>query len=179
MPYLDRAFFLIPLMNKREILVSIFVFLILAPIIPVGLNPRAARVVIPDSVSYFCNIGCLFSKRTPQWSRYYIEGMTRQKEWIEIPEKDIFKIQPFGHRTRFTRIMVKFAKDKKVLPPLAKHIRKTFNNSTENQDLHISKVRFTRVIFQTAVDRAFPWPPLSEIPHEQRDIIYQDKVYTP
>ena len=84
----------------------IFIVVWLIPMAYAGLFHKNVPYA-PNYLNYLYRVACLFTKRTSSWSNYYFQVQLKgNSEWIALPEEDYFKMQTFGYRTRFHRMMV-------------------------------------------------------------------------
>lgn len=162
--------------HLKKTAITIVILAWLLPILPVGLFFRTTTCILPRQAAYFYNIGCLFSKRTPSWPRYFVEGQKEDGTWIEIPYKEHFHIQPFGHRKRFDRVMAKQKKDPRIMGHLASWIRRRHNTSQQKAENKVERVRLISASFKSTPERPYPWPKLEEVPNESRRIIFEERL---
>ena len=161
--------------KTKKILACLLIAAWLLPIVPVGIFFKTATCVLPKQAAYFYNIGCLFSKTTKRWSRHYAEGQTADGRWIKIPHQDYFRINPFGHRKRFDRTLIKLKNDPRILGHLASWVRRRYNRETIETENKVKRVRLIKVYFESSPERPFPWPELEDVPQDKRIIMYEER----
>ena len=103
--------------RARDIaLLSAFTVFWLVPVAFHGLNGGRVTALMPLAVLQFTNVTCLFTGSMLAWPVEYIEAQTGPGvPWIELPERDYFAMEVFGHQTRLRQLA------QRGLPPLAFH----------------------------------------------------------
>src|SRR4051812_14839458 len=79
----------------------VFLIVWLLPVAWTGLTLKKISF-LPRVVTYFHNIGNLFTYAVPVWPLPYIQAKQQgSDEWITLPEDEYFRLKTFGFRTRF------------------------------------------------------------------------------
>src|SRR5690606_14779971 len=70
---------------------------------------RAPLAIEPALLHDWHDIACLFSNRPPLWNLYYVEVRRHGRLlWEPLDDRLDFGLEPFGHRTRLHRFLVRW-----------------------------------------------------------------------
>ena len=121
------------------------------------------------------DIACLFSHRPPAWNIYFVEVRRQGRPlWEQLDEGLDFGLEPFGHRTRLHRFLVRWGlKDGVGRQEVAEYL--VASDRARRPDAPIVALRFvwTGHVPDPARPPAGAWrrPPLADIAPTQRRII--------
>lgn len=108
---------------RRDLVVGSLVFALwLVPILEGALN-RAPGRHWPPLVRDMGSVSCLFSTLPERFSYFYVQLRRAGREWEYVQERELFPMEPFGHRSRFDRFMERWgARDHRARDDLARWI---------------------------------------------------------
>jgi hypothetical protein len=93
---------------NNAIIALVFVMGWLVPLTVVALRPAALHG-LPSRVRDFYSVSCLFETRSERISLFYAQfRLADENHWRDVPEDELFQLEPFGHRNRFDRFMARF-----------------------------------------------------------------------
>jgi len=85
-----------------------FFTLWLVPMAQVGYR-GGAPASWPINVRDLYSVSCLFGQASERVSMFYVQvRRANHRGWEDLDEREYFKLEPFGHRTRFDRFMSRF-----------------------------------------------------------------------
>lgn len=63
----------------------------------------------PTQARDLYSVSCLFGQAHERVSMFYLQARYADRSgWHDLSEREYFRLEPFGHRTRFDRFMVRF-----------------------------------------------------------------------
>ncbi|KIG12740.1 hypothetical protein DB30_01098 [Enhygromyxa salina] len=90
-------------------------------------------------------VSCLFGRGSERVSMFYVQiRLADRPGWYDLPEREYFRLEPFGHRNRFDRFMARFGyrdEDHPARSELAHWIAAT-HRERHPDDARIIAVRF-------------------------------------
>ena len=116
---------------------------------------------IPAAFGRFYKISRLFYWRMESWPAYYLQILPESSSnWVNLPEQDYFRMQPFGYRSRLTQLinMTSFL-GSAMLVELAMWLRDRWE--TEHPDQTLLMMRLVAFYYPTKQGPHFPgrWKP--------------------
>lgn len=93
----------------RDLIIAlVFVMGWLVPLTVTALRADGLRG-LPIRVRDFYSVSCLFDTRSERISMFYAQfRLAGEDYWRDVPEDELFQLEPFGHRDRFDRFMARF-----------------------------------------------------------------------
>lgn len=131
---------------------------------------------LPSALATLSNVSCLFSRATPTWTVFYVEVRDREGgPWRVVDDGLDFGLQPFGHRTRLHRYLVRWG-DPGDEPARDEAAQYLFARQRAREPEHPwVELRFVRAPIPVRADRpptgAWQRPELREIPANHRRIL--------
>ena len=163
--------------QRDKILSFAFIVIWLIPVACVGLTERS----VPYAPVYLKNlhrVSCLFTKSVSGWNSFYFQAQLKNSyEWITLDEADYSRMQPFGHCTRFHRMLDQSNHQRHGMlqrQRMAEFIKRRYEELYP--DSEVEAVRYIVVVFQTSGELVKPkgrWvhEPLDSIPIEERRLL--------
>lgn len=141
---------------RRDLVAGALVFALwIVPIVEGALN-RAPNRAWPGVVRNMTAVSCLFSS-LPERFRYFYVQIRRDggdgRDWQYVDERELFPMEPFGHRSRFDRFMERWGgADPRARDELARWL------AARDRELHpheppVVAVRFLSAIQQIRADQ--------------------------
>jgi hypothetical protein len=130
---------------RDRVAVAAFVLGVLLPILARSTVHPEPLPGSPQILDKLHAIACLFTKKPSGWSTYYVQVRYPDRmSWETVEQSELFRLQPFGRRTRMHRLLVAWqAKPGRKTEDLARWI------VARHTELHPerpspSSIRFTR-----------------------------------
>lgn len=121
------------------------------------------------------DIACLFSNRPPVWNLYFVEVRRQGRPlWEQLDETLDFRMEPFGHRSRLHRFLVRWGvKPSAGRQEVAEYL--VASDRARHPGAPIVALRFVWTGHVPDPDHppegAWSRPPLAQIPPSQRRLI--------
>ena len=168
--------------GRRKVHVFLFVAFCIVWLLPILYNGLFNRG-IPHAGKWLNNlyrVACLFPRRTPTWSNYYVElSIDGEEKPVAAHLSEFSEMNPFGYTPRLHRMIVKSrdtATEAELMGEMAAYIKQEFANRNPFRPA-VTEVRFIRVAYQSgSPELAHPdgrWeiPPLEETPAKSRYVL--------
>ena len=122
------------------------------------------------------NIACLFTQKPTAWSSYYIQvRYPGEVVWVNLDQRELFPLEPFGRRSRMHRLLVAWgAKPSPLTEDLARWIL-VEHERRHGDELQPEEIRIARGWSVPSRDeppqQGWHHPQWQEFPPTQRRII--------
>lgn len=93
---------------RDVVLALVFTFGWLIPVAAAAIKGGPLRA-LPNKLRDFYSVSCLFGDASARISVFYVQvWRDGARGWEDFDERELFRLEPFGHRTRFDRFMARF-----------------------------------------------------------------------
>jgi hypothetical protein len=138
---------------RRDLVVGALVFALwIVPIVEGALN-RTPNRAWPAVVRDMTTVSCLFSTRPERFRYFYLQVRRDGGEWEYVSERELFPMEPFGHRSRFDRFMERWGSgNPRARDDLARWLAAR-DRQLRPQDRPLVAVRFLSAIQEIRADQ--------------------------